>query len=354
MNISPVKFNSVLNSAGLTRNEFIAKYGVSEVELNNVLDGRAIPPSNILTVINSLSEIKSSHPNLGDQAKFIDLFAGIGGFHLALHNLGAECVFASEWDEKARLTYELNLNKISPSLFKNKNFAGDITKVDPVDIPDFDLLCAGFPCQPFSQAGFKKGFEEARGTLFFDIANIIKVKKPKAFFLENVRHLLKHDEGKTFATIKRVLTDELGYSFHYKIVKASDFGVPQLRPRLFMVGFKDAVKFEFPDPVKLEVNMSDVWGGACSRDVGFTLRVGGRGSKIDDRRNWDSYLVDDKIKRLSPREGLKMQGFPEEYVFPVSENQAMKQLGNSVAIPAIQAVAKVILKSLNGCNNVNI
>jgi DNA (cytosine-5)-methyltransferase 1 len=146
--------------------------------------------------------------------KFIDLFAGIGGFHIALHNLGAECVFASEWDEAARKTYEENLNKVSPKLFKSGNFAGDITQVDKASIPDFDILCGGFPCQPFSQAGHKLGFDDTRGTLFFDIAEIIKIKQPKAFFLENVRGLFKHDNGKTFEVIKRTLTEELGYSLH--------------------------------------------------------------------------------------------------------------------------------------------
>lgn len=355
MSIFLENINSALSSVGMSRAELRDEIGISEIDLDDVIDGKVDPSPQMLMAINTFNLLKQDNvSNVGAKLKFIDLFAGIGGFHLALHNLGAECVFASEWDEKARLTYELNLNKLSPNLFKNKNFAGDITKVDPFEIPDFDLLCAGFPCQPFSQAGFKKGFEEARGTLFFDIANIIKVKQPRAFFLENVRHLLKHDEGKTFATIKKVLTEDLGYSFHYKIVKASDFGVPQLRPRLFMVGFKDATNFEFPDPVTLKMNMSDVWGGTCSREVGFTLRVGGRGSKIHDRRNWDSYLVDGEIKRLSSIEGLKMQGFPEGYTFPVSENQAMKQLGNSVAVPAIQAVTKVILQILSENNNADI
>ena len=193
---------------------------------------------------------------------FIDLFAGIGGFHLALHNVGAECVFASEWDDSARLTYETNFRKISSNLFKNGNFAGDITKVDKKSIPDFDILCAGFPCQPFSQAGFKKGFSDIRGTLFFDIAEIIRVKKPKAFFLENVRRLYSHDEGRTFETIKETLTEELGYSFHHAIVKASDHGLPQHRPRLFMVGFKNNdSEFEFPKKRKLKYTMSDVMKG---------------------------------------------------------------------------------------------
>lgn len=278
---------------------------------------------------------------------FIDLFAGIGGFHLAFHNCGAKCVFASEWDEFARKTYEHNFSKINKSLFKKHKFAGDITKIDAASIPDFDILTGGFPCQPFSQVGLKKGFNETRGTLFFDIARIIKEKQPKAFFIENVRGLLQHDNGKTFAIIKHVIEEDLGYSFFYKIVRASDFGVPQHRPRLFMVGFKNRkIDFKFPKAQKLKFTMSDVFGGHVDRDVGFTLRVGGRHSNINDRRNWDTYLVDGKIKCLTPKEGLKMQGFPANFEFPVSEMQAMKQLGNSVAVPAIEAVAKEIVRIL--------
>jgi DNA (cytosine-5)-methyltransferase 1 len=281
------------------------------------------------------------------KATFIDLFAGIGGFHQALHSLGAECVFASEWDKEARKTYTHNFSKIAPALFASNRFAGDITQIDPHDIPDFDILCAGFPCQPFSQAGFKKGFQESRGTLFFNIATILQHKQPKAFFLENVRHLLKHDEGRTIATIERIVR-ELGYSFHYRIVKASDFGLPQHRPRLFMVGFKDSsLPFAFPEPLPLKKTMSDIWGGICSRKIGYTLRVGGKGSRIDDRRNWDSYLVDGEIKRLGVQQGKAMQGFPDSFEFTVSHTQAMKQLGNSVAVPAIAAVAKEILYCLH-------
>ena len=283
-----------------------------------------------------------------DNLKFIDLFAGIGGFHIAFQNVGGACVFASEWDENARKTYDFNHRKTSPGLFENGNFTGDITLVKPQEIPDFDILCAGFPCQPFSQAGFKKGFNEARGTLFFDIVNIIKEKQPQAFFLENVRGLLKHDDGKTFETIKRILEEDLGYSFYHKIVKASDFGLPQHSPRLFMVGFKDkSINFKFPEPRELKMSMSDIWNGECPKKIGYTLRVGGRGSKIDDRRNWDSYLVNGEVRRLGVDEGKRMQGLPKDFVFPVSETQAMKQLGNSVAVPAIQAVAKQIIYCLN-------
>ncbi len=285
--------------------------------------------------------------------KFIDLFAGIGGFHLALHKLGAECVFASEIDQYARKTYEHNFSKISPNLFKSGNFNSDIRNVDYSKLPDFDILCAGFPCQPFSQAGLKRGFDDVhhseRGNLFFYIAEILQIKKPQAFFLENVQGLLKHDNGKTFEVIRKILEDELEYSFYYKIVKASDYGLPQLRPRLFMVGFRNEgilKRFDFPQHKPLKYTMSDVFKGNCDREIGYTLRVGGRGSGIDDRRNWEFYRVDGGVKRISVEEGKMMQGFPTDFEFPVSETQAMKQLGNSVAVDAIYEVAKNITEYL--------
>ena len=297
-----------------------------------------------------LSQDSSKNKKGNDNLRFIDLFAGIGGFHIAFHNAGAECVFVSEWDGPAQKTYRHNLYKISPEMFDSGNFIGDITKVNPKNIPDFDILTAGFPCQPFSQAGFKKGFSEARGTLFFDIVKIIKEKNPSAFFLENVRGLYNHDDGKTFKTIEKIITKELGYSFFPQIVRASDFGLPQHRPRLFMVGFKDAsIDFKFPEPIKeLTYTLSDIFNGKCDKEIGYTLRVGGRGSKITDRRNWDAYRVNGKIVQLGPKEGLKMQGFPDWFEFPptLSSVQAMKQLGNSVAVPAIQAVAEEIVKTL--------
>ena len=284
---------------------------------------------------------------------FIDLFAGIGGFHLAMHRLGGECVFASEIDDFARLTYEANHKKISPKLFQNNLFNKDIRTVTPKDLPDFDILCAGFPCQPFSQAGHKRGFDDnhksERGNLFFNIAEIIEEKQPKAFFLENVRGIVSHDDGKTFKTIRNILENELDYSFYFKVVQASDYGLPQLRPRAFIIGFRDEdfmKGFDFPPPTPLKFNMSDVWGGKCTRDVGFTIRVGGRGSDITDRRNWDNYSVDGKLRRLSYVEARRMQGFPDDFEFPVSPTQAIKQLGNSVAVDAIQAVAKNILEHL--------
>tara|TARA_B110000027_G_C16109197_1_gene296821 strand:+ start:437 stop:2416 length:1980 start_codon:yes stop_codon:yes gene_type:complete len=291
--------------------------------------------------------------NENEEFKFIDLFAGIGGFHIAMHNLGGKCVFASEMDIHARKTYEHNFTKTSPELFENNMFNDDIRTMNISEIPDFDILCAGFPCQPFSQAGHQRGFNDnhnsERGNLFFNIAEILEEKKPKGFFLENVRGLIKHDNGNTFKVIRDILENELGYSFYFKIVRASDYGLPQLRPRAFMIGFRDEgimKGFQFPPNKPLKYNMSDVWNGKCSREIGFTLRVGGRGSNINDRRNWDAYFVDGKVEKLGIEQGRKMQGFPDDFEFPVSKVQGIKQLGNSVAIDAVQEVAKQMVKHL--------
>lgn len=275
---------------------------------------------------------------------FIDLFAGIGGFHYALHNIGMKCAFASEIDETARKSYESNFKKITPDLFDNNLFNRDIYELNTDDIPEFNLLCGGFPCQPFSQIGKMKGFNEeleGRGNLFYEILRIIKNKRPEGFFLENVRHLVKHDSGKTFATIQESLEKE-GYSFNYKIIKATDFNLPQFRPRTYMVGFDKSKygnkEFKFPDSVPLTTSMSDIFEGECTRDVGFTLRVGGRGSAISDRRNWDGYIVNGKEVRLSPLEGLRMQGFPDNFILSDSKVKSMKLLGNSVAINVIKNI----------------
>tara|TARA_E500000178_G_C16976143_1_gene733428 strand:- start:681 stop:1586 length:906 start_codon:yes stop_codon:yes gene_type:complete len=286
------------------------------------------------------------------QLKFIDLFAGIGGFHIALKSIGMKCVFTSEIDDFARETYKKNFKE---KYLSNKNlFAGDIWNVDIKKIPDFDILCAGFPCQPFSQAGHKRGFKDNKdGNLFFSILEILKQKRPKVFFLENVRHLKNHDKGNTFKIIYKSL-QKLDYTFDYKILKASDYGLPQHRPRIYMVGFykpflKDEFKeisFIFPKKIPLKTKLSNIMGGFVSidkngkktRDIGFTLRVGGGRSPITDRRNWDGYYVNKKITRINSKQGLQMMGFPKNFIFPVSENQAMKQLGNSVAVNVVKEV----------------
>ncbi len=275
---------------------------------------------------------------------FIDLFAGIGGFHLAFSRLGCQCVFASENNDKARQTYQAN--------YSIENFAGDINYVNPKDIPDHDILCAGFPCQPFSIAGLRKGFQDVRGNFFDVIMSIVREKRPRAFFLENVRHLRRHDKGRTFAIIEASI-QKAGYSFFPYLVYAKDYGVPQMRPRMFMLGFRDLNNFVPPPQKKLELTMSHILGGKCTREVGYTLRVGGAGSGINDSHNWDSYIVDGKVVRLTLKQAMQMQGFPADFVFPVSRAQAMKQLGNSVAVPAVQAYARAILDTLTESDKVD-
>lgn len=279
---------------------------------------------------------------------FIDLFAGIGGFHLALHSLGATCVFASEKDEFARQTYQHNFDT------QNFEFNDDIRKISPENVPEHDILCAGFPCQPFSQAGLKKGFADGedseRGNLFFCILDIIEAKRPKAFILENVRHLVNHNDGKTFQIILALLKNA-GYTVYYQVLKASDYNIPQHRPRVFIVGFRNVEhfrlpEFHFPPKIPLSYTMSDIWGGKCEKEIGFTLRVGGKGSNIDDRRNWEFYRVDGEVKRIGLQEAKKMMAFPETYDFPVSKTQAMKQLGNSVCVEVVKHVAHSVMAYL--------
>ena len=323
--------------------------------------------------ISALFRSKKSANRKINQFTFIDLFAGIGGIHIAFENVGASCVFASERDQAARSTYLSYFREKSPNLFVEgstpldfPNFNSDITDItkllksgqDP--LPNFDILAAGFPCQPFSNAGLRKGMEEARGTLFFDILSILRAKLDsphpvKAFFLENVRGLMNHRSGDelTIDIIERNLVN-LGYTFEKYLVKASDYGVPQHRPRVFMIGFLDpeaAARFKAPAKVSLPPNaLGKILGGNVERTVGYTLRVGGRGSGIGDRRNWDTYLVDGKPFRIGPAEGLGLQGFPSDFSFPpdVSPVQQMKQLGNSVAIPAVEAFAGSLTKALKG------
>ena len=327
--------------------------------------------------------------------KFIDLFAGIGGFHVAFNNTKrAQCVFASEWDPAARKTYRHNFNHgADKALFANddKYFQGDITKVDPKSgIPAFDILCGGFPCQPFSQAGHKKGFSDTRGTLFFNVEEIIKQKKPDVFFLENVRGLLTHKSGDTMRTILMSLfgsksSGGLGYHMPtgfdgkpagYFYVKASDYGVPQHRPRVFIIGFKDknaAKSFSPPPPVDVRIKDPGALGrilghpnsadakvyfdkaGTRERFIGFTLRCGGKGSGILDRRNWEHYWVrkspsaDIKPEKITEEMGLRLLGFPEHFSFPTSvrPTQRMRQLGNSVAVTAVEQWGLAIIKSLD-------
>jgi DNA (cytosine-5)-methyltransferase 1 len=211
------------------------------------------------------------------------------------------------------------------------------------------VLCAGFPCQPFSLAGSKRGFADPRGSLFFEIVRVLDAKRPAAFFLDNVRGLQSHDKRRTLEVIRRCLTEDLGYSFHVQVVRACDFGLPQLRQRLFMVGFREPrTAFGFPEPIPLTITMDDIMGGRCDRRIGYTIMASGRGQSLEPRRcrAWDAYLVDGQLRRLTPRQARIMQGFPASFVLPESVPQTMKQLGNSVAIPAVEATARQIVRSL--------
>lgn len=303
----------------------------------------------------------------------IDLFAGIGGIRQGFQRQGGYTVYSSEWDKHARKTYAANFGEIPD---------GDITKVDENAIPDHDILLGGFPCQPFSQAGLKKGFEDARGTLFFDIARILKAKRPKAFMLENVKQLKGHDKGKTLKVILSVLND-LGYYVPTpQILNAYHFGVPQNRERIIIIGFCEDYlpvlrqEFEYPtgsaDPAVrvgniLEKSVPDkftisdkLYAGHIARKKMHEEKGNGFGfslfnadspytSTISARyyKDGSEALIEQEGRNprmLTPRECARLQGFPEEFIIPVSNTQAYKQFGNSVCINVIEAVAKEMLR----------
>ena len=331
----------------------------------------------IMTVVHTpkLFDLKSKN-RLGKKAEFtfIDLFAGIGGIRLGFESVGGESVYSSEWDKPCQQTYAANFGEIPD---------GDITKVKPEDIPPFDVLLAGFPCQPFSMAGHKKGFDDTRGTLFFNIAKIVEYHKPKVVFLENVKNLGSHDKGKTLAVILDTL-EKLGYKVHYKILNAKEFGVPQNRQRIYIIGFKDNVDFSFPSPTKSTTKLGDIlqknidpkytisdklWAGHQRRKIEHKLKGNGFGyclfneesvytSTISARyyKDGSEILVDQKGKnprKITPREAARLQGFPDDFIIPVSDMQAYKQFGNSVCVPVIKALAKKVKKALKMMSDKN-
>ncbi len=311
---------------------------------------------------------------------FIDLFAGIGGMRLALEQAGGRCVYSNEWNKYSQITYAANFNEMPE---------GDITKVDAKDIPDHDILVAGFPCQPFSIAGVSKkkslgratGFEDkTQGTLFFDVCRILKEKRPKAFLLENVKNLCSHDKGNTFKVICESLK-ELDYEFFYQILDGQNF-VPQHRERIIIVGFdrrryKDNISFEFkikpvePKPlmryilenrVDIKYTLSDkLWEYLQNYAEKHKKEGNGFGYGIAPRdgisrtlsaryyKDGSEILVQQKGKnprRLTPRECARLQGFPDSFVIPVSDTQAYRQFGNSVVVPLINAVAVLMKKEV--------
>lgn len=302
-----------------------------------------------------------------DSFRFIDLFAGIGGIRLGFEYVGGHCVFSSEFDEDACTTYEANFGE-HPS--------GDITKIDATDIPDFDILLGGFPCQAFSIIGKKEGFaNETCGTLFFDIERILSMKRPSAFMLENVRNLTAHDNGNTFRVIKEHLST-LGYHVHTKVLNALDYGVPQNRERIFIVGFLDDVEFKFPDPVPVEERKALVDILEKNVDRKYYVRDEIRISRLERLKDKNypkpyishenmagsitphpyssalragasaNYILINDERRPTEREMLRIQGFPDTYKIVLPYGKVKKQCGNSVAVPVIKAIAVEMIKAL--------
>ena len=305
--------------------------------------------------------------------KIIDLFAGIGGIRLGFEkasNNNIECVFTSEWNKYSVETYKAN--------FGDDDIYGDITKVSVEKIPNHDILLAGFPCQPFSQAGLKKGFSDTRGTLFFDIERILKEKKPQAFLLENVKQLRGHDKGRTLITILNNLK-EIGYTnVQTKVLRARDFGLPQNRERIYIVGFlNNDIKFEYPEPsfepIKvgniLEENVDEkytisdkLWAGHQRRKRENKLKGKGFGyGMVNEKSEYTNtmsaryykdgseILIEQEGKnprKLTPREAARLQGFPDNFLIPVSNTQAYMQFGNSVPVKVVEKVAEKMLEHI--------
>jgi len=324
------------------------------------------------------SKKENSWKKKGATFNFIDLFAGIGGFRVALESHGGNCVFTSEWDKNSQETYFENFGEFPD---------GDITKISENDIPKHNVLCAGFPCQAFSISGKRKGFEDTRGTLFFDVARIVKKTKPEILFLENVKNFTKHDNGNTLEVVKKTL-EKLGYDHYSKVLRSSDYGVPQARERIYIIGFRSDLKiknFDFPEPTKDIIVVEDILENEKSlnhpyierSDIVITKSVhqpinprkplqigkinkGGQGERIYSTKGagitlsaygggaaskTGAYYIDGKIRKLTPRECARMQGFPEDYVISENKNICYKQFGDSVSVPVLQLIFKQILKA---------
>jgi len=363
--------------------------------------------SKLAKILELHEEAPFRNENKNPKFRFIDLFAGIGGIRLPFQQLGGECVFSSEWDKFAQRTYAANYGEV-PS--------GDITQIVASDIPDHDILMGGFPCQSFSQAGLKKGFEDTRGTMFFEIQRILGEKRPKVFLLENVKQLRGHDKGRTLQTILNILTGEsdlplddvpmsadarealgkkLNYWVDYKVLRAADFGIPQNRERIFIVGFDrdyfgeniDFNKiFKWPEPTNQPTKVGDIlesqeildtledkytisdklWAGHLRRKAEHGIKGNGFGYSLFNRessytntisaryyKDGSEVLIDQSHlgknpRKLTPRECARLQGFPDDFIVDaVSQGQIYKQFGNSVCVKVIQAVAKQIVTVLD-------
>lgn len=314
--------------------------------------------------------------------RIIDLFAGIGGIRLGFQLAAPDqidCVFSSEWDKWANITYRAN--------FGDEHIHGDLTKIHENDVPDHDVLLAGFPCQPFSQAGEKLGFTDTRGTLFFDIERILIEKQPKAFLLENVKNLVGHDKGRTLEVILHHL-EKAGYkNVQYKVLRARDFGQPQNRARIYIVGFKDeTIGFDFPEPQMTVTRVGDILQEDVNEKYTISDRLwaGHQRRKLENKRKGKGFgyglfnaqsvytntisaryykdgsevLIEQHGKnprKITPREAARLQGFPDSYILPdnVSDAQLYRQFGNSVPVRVIQAIAEKMVVALSDQNRYN-
>lgn len=364
---------------GLTQKEFADALGLGregQRTLRRWENGETTPRPLELKYIEQFPDDPPFPCNGTGRFRFIDLFAGIGGIRIPFQELGGKCVFTSEWDAAAQKTYRVN--------YGEEPF-GDITAADiERDIPEHDVLLAGFPCQPFSQAGLGKGFDDIRGTMFFHIAKILEAKRPAAVLLENVKRFKTHDSGRTYQTVCNTMSD-LGYSFGGEVLRAADFGVPQNRERIFMVGFrKDLLnndgkdfQFSFPVPPCVPTRVGDIlengvdekytisdklYQGHLRRKEEHARKGNGFGFSMFNAespytntlsaryyKDGSEILIEQKgrnPRRLTPKECKRLQGFPEKFVIPVSDTQAYRQFGNSVSVPVVRAVAVKMLEVL--------
>lgn len=375
------------------RQEIADLLGTNPRTITRWRTGQNPPPPYILPALQKILDLGKPHSGNSGDFSFADLFAGIGGVRLGFEGNGGRCVFTSEWNSWAQKTYITNFGDDHPLI-------GDIVPCEASDIPDHDVLLAGFPCQPFSIAGVSKknalgrphGFEcTTQGTLFFDVARIIEKKRPKAFLLENVKNLLSHDKGNTFKVILQTLRDELGYDVHYRVIDGQHF-VPQHRERILIVGFREKTGFSWNDlnlpedgprlgsilhaedgsePVELPFT-EGVKGKVASKYVltdnlwaylqayaekhraagnGFGFGMANRESvtrTLSARyyKDGSEILVDrggnKNPRRLTPRECARLMGFPDTFKIPVSDTQAYRQFGNSVVVPVIREVARIM------------
>lgn len=332
-----------------------------------ILEINGVDLKNLPNKVEYLKTFAKYPPKRNTKFSFIDLFAGIGGFRLAMQEYGGECVFTSEWDVSAKQTYSANYADVP---------FGDITKFNPKMIPDFDVLTGGFPCQPFSSIGKREGFEhKTQGTLFFYIAKIIKAKQPKAFLLENVPGLVSHNDGETLEIILDTLKKELNYDVFIKVLNSADYKVPQERKRLYFVGFRKDLKvteFEFPKPNKEKIGIGqfvevDAEGPSISKHLQDTYiykKDDGHPEVIDANSDFPvktlcaSYHKIQRItgtfvkggktglRLLTEKECKAIMGFPKEFKVPVSRTQMYHQFGNSVAVPVVTAISKKIVEKL--------